>query len=357
VEPTFRSPLAWPGEDGVATLKITVNGAILTRGISGSARATQDVIEALRTIPAAEVDVLEPQRPRRGRLSNAAFDASWDLWACARKMKQDLHVSPCNIGAAPRGVPHLLIAYDTMLFDHPELFDPGFVRYSRALVPFSLRHAALTLTMSDRARERLSGLAGGHARVEVLPWRGSGERRAAVWPQRYRVLVLGATEPHKRQAVAVEAVRRVRDETGADVRLNVVGPAGRAEDKVMRALASHDAEGRWARRRVGLSSPEVRRLLDHSWVLLQPSADEGFGLPLLEATERGVAVVHSGAGAMSEVLPSAAAGLDSGSLASALAHLLDESAWRVAVAVAAHETARFTPAAFEARLHQLIKSI
>ena len=40
-----------------------------------------------------------------------------------------------------------------------------------------------------------------------------------------------------------------------------------------------------------------------SWLLLQPSYDEGFGLPLVEAAQHGLPVVHSGRGAMSRVLP------------------------------------------------------
>lgn len=304
------------------------------------------------------VDVREPDRQRRGRVVNAGADAAWDLWQCARSGPQDVHVSPCNIGAARRRTPHLLVAYDTMLFDHPELFDSGFVRYSKLLVPLSLRRADLVLTMSERSRRRLTELSGGKARVEVLPWRGRGQVREPQWPSELRVLLLGATEPHKRQALGVEAVHELRTRSGAPVLLDVVGPRGRAEADVASALLRHDPQGVWTRRLTDVPDAELRSIVDASWLLLQPSRDEGFGLPLLEATERGVAVVHSGAGAMSEVLQSGAAADDSAEeLATAMAGLLDESSWLAAIRAARTDTSRNTVSSFNAAVARAVQSL
>lgn len=340
-------------------MRIGVNGAILARGTSGSARATQDLIEALAGDPSQDVEVQERRGERSSsRVRNAIGDALWDLWKAPRSGTFDLWVSPCNIGLSQRRTPHLLVVYDTMVFDHPELFDPGFARYAQVLIPFSARRADLVLTLSEHSRRRLLALTGGAAPVEVLRWRGPGLLREPQHPVSRRVVMLGATEPHKQQALGIEATAALRASAGEDVTLDVVGPVGRAEPQVRAALGRWDPDGLWTRRHVDVDEATKGELLDAAWLLLQPSRDEGFGLPLLEATERGVPVVHTGAGAMAEVLPSATAPTpDAAGLLAGMSRLLEPRAWSAAVAAARQETSDMTPATFRDRVREVAQRV
>jgi glycosyltransferase involved in cell wall biosynthesis len=283
--------------------------------------------------------------------------ARFDLRQFARSCGADLVVSPCNIGAAPRRLPHLLVVYDAMVFDQPASFDPAFGLYARRLIAYSMRRATRVLTISEYSRERLRAAVGGSTPIDVVHLPASGEwlaPRSA--PGSSTVVMLGATEPHKRHVVGVEAVAALRARTGLDIQLEVIGPQGRAETEVLTALAANDPAGDWSRRLVDATSDRVRVSLDNALLLLQPSEDEGFGLPVLEAGERGVPVVHTSAGALREVMPSAGVGsLDREALTQGMARLLEPLNWAAAAAAAFERSQDFSRDRYTAEIHGLVR--
>jgi glycosyltransferase involved in cell wall biosynthesis len=149
--------------------------------------------------------------------------------------------------------------------------------------------------------------------------------------------MLGETAQHKNHVGGIEAVVQARVHSGEDLALRLIGPAGNAESAVLQRLAEVDPDGRWTAREVGRSDDEVDEALGSAWLLLQPSVNEGYGLPLIEAAQRGLPVVHTGAGAMAEVLPDSSVGsTDAGALADAIVMLLDPD--RVTASVRAAST-------------------
>jgi glycosyltransferase involved in cell wall biosynthesis len=283
---------------------------------------------------------------------NALADARWDLWRASRVLPDvDLLVSPCNIGLRGRARRHLLVVHDVMAIEHPELFDRRFSAYFRLLVPPSVRSADRVLTLSERAAVAIRRMDPG-ADVRVITWahRG-GDVTRATFPLRPIVLMVGATEPVKNQVAGVEAVARLRASTGADVGLRVIGPAGRAEAQVRSALDAADPAGSWAAREVDAPADILDRAYGSAWVLLQPSHDEGFGLPLVEAARHGLPVVHSGRGAMPSVLPEAdVGGMQPDALAAAMAPLLDSGRWQCAADSIIERARAFDPETFRATL-------
>lgn len=329
--------------------RIAVNSAIHQHGISGSSTATHALVDALRSMDDVEVREVAPTR-RRGRFSvvNALADARWDLWRAGRAMPDvDLLVSPCNIGLRGRAARHLLVVYDVMVFDHPDLFDRRFATYFRLLVPRSVRRADRVLTMSQHAARRLRRLAPG-ADVRVLSWpHPTGDRTPVSFASPHTVLMVGATEPVKNQVAGIQAVAGLRGSTGADLLLRVIGPAGRAEREVQEALSAADSTGRWTSREVDVSPEELDAAYASAWLLLQPSYDEGFGLPLVEAAQHGLPVVHSGRGPMSEIAPEGdAGGTRPGHLVAAMSPLLDRAAWEAAAAAARARAEAYRPESF-----------
>ena len=311
--------------------RIAVNGAILHRGLSGIARMTTYLIDALGGLPDIDVRVVSPVRPRsRSSVVNALQDTWWDLRGAEHHARAaDLLVSPCNLGRATR-IPNLLCVADIMPIEHPEYFDRKFAAYFRALLPYSLRRASRVMTNTEHVRRKLLQIAP-KADVHVVPLPSGRTPRVAVpFPDRTKdVLVVGATAPHKNQSAAVNAVDLLRQRTGEDVRLHIVGPPGHAEHALAAQIGRLDREGRWITRHVAITDEALERLYASAWILVQPSIDEGYGLPLVEAAEHGLPAVHSGAGAMSEVAPLGnARGTDAASLLSAMAPLLERSAWK-----------------------------
>jgi glycosyltransferase involved in cell wall biosynthesis len=317
-------------------------------------------VEALRYLPSVDVREVAPRR-RRGRFSvlNAVADARWDLWAAGRALSDvDLLVSPCNIGLRGRAAKHVLVVYDVMVFDHPGLFDRRFAAYFRLLVPRSARHADRVLTMSEHAARRLRELAPG-ADVRVLSWpHPTGERTAVSFSNPHTVLMVGATEPVKNQVAGIRAVAALRTDTGADLLLRIIGPAGRAEQTVREALAAADPARRWTSREVDVSSEDLDAAYASSWVLLQPSHDEGFGLPLVEAARHGLPVVHSGRGPMSEIAADGdAGGIGPWDLVSAMSPLLDRSAWEAAAAAARARADLYRPESFRVAVRDAVADL
>jgi glycosyltransferase involved in cell wall biosynthesis len=337
-------------EETVRTRRIAVNTAIYEHGTSGSATAARAVVDALHALPAVDVVDVRPAGSRgRSSVRNAVRDARWDLWQASRSVPElDLLVSPCNIGLRGAARRHLLVVHDVMPLDRPDLFDRRFVVYWRLLVPRSVRSADAVLTPSEHAAAVLRRMAPRtDVRVVAWPHTGGSARRAVFPPAAPTVLMVGAVEPVKNQVSGLRAVAAVRATTGADVRVRVVGPVGRAEEALREVRRELDPGELWSSREVDVPPDVLADAYASAWLLLQPSYDEGFGLPLVEAARHGLPVVHSGRGAMRDVLADIdAGGPDAPDLAAAMAPLLEPVRWESAAASALAASARFEPAEF-----------
>lgn len=287
---------------------------------------------ALRQIAGVTVESVTPSwsRSNTNPVKNAVRDAWWDLRGAAKAAHNpDLLVSPCNIGAAPGARRHLLVVYDVMVFENPEFFDSKYARYFRALVPRSVRRADRVLTLSQHAQRHLLELAP-KADIRVLTLPGREEYPPpARWSERQSVLMVGGTEPHKNHVAGIKAVAALRKQSGLDLALRIIGPVGRAEVDVHALVAHYDPSSTWVSRESGLTDSELDDAYGSAWLLLQASINEGYGLPLVEAAQRGLPVVHSGTGAMNEVIASGdAGGIDPNHLSAAMEPLLDNLEWQ-----------------------------
>jgi alpha-1,3-rhamnosyl/mannosyltransferase len=151
------------------------------------------------------------------------------------------------------------------------------------------------------------------------------------------VLFLGTLEPRKNVGGLLDAYERLVTTQRRSSKVPDLVLAGKAAD------GSHVWLDRIGRpplaghvRHIGYVEPANRRALyDGARLLVQPSFDEGFGIPVLEAMTAGVPVVASNRGALPEVLGDT--GLlvdpeDADAMAAAIARMIDDGALAAASA-------------------------
>jgi len=143
-------------------------------------------------------------------------------------------------------------------------------------------------------------------------------------------LFVGTLEPRKNLGRLLEAWSRLPPGLGAGTVMAVVGGAGWGGVDVQAMVLKLGLQERV--RVLGfVSDQQLATLYTHALFLAMPSLYEGFGLPLLEATSRGVPVLTSDISSMPEVAGDAGvlvSPLDVDSIANGLAQMLDYPKFR-----------------------------
>lgn len=339
-------------------MQVGLNAAITLRGSSGTAHAVTLLALALAA-GGHDVQMRKPHYRRGSKLANAARATWWDFVGFDRSTQAEVLISPTNVGWARSGRPHVLWMQDTMVLDHPAWFDRAYALHARATFGPSVRAATAVVTASEDARSRIAARWPASAsKLHVIPWPSPDvvtHPRKAI-PDALTVLMLGATEPHKRHILGIEAVRLLRLRTSENVRLRVVGPPGRAESAVVAMLDEVDPLAAWTRRESLNCRDEVEQALRDSWCLLQCSLAEGFCLPLVESAASALPAVHTGGGSMAEVHPPGNARTDNAhELAQALERLLDLDAYCEASELARRVALESTLEQFQAAVCSVVE--
>jgi glycosyltransferase involved in cell wall biosynthesis len=202
----------------------------------------------------------------------------------------------------------------------------------------SLADATRLVAVSAATRTRLAALdAGWGAKCDVVP-NGMSTNLTSVEPvvppglaDRAFALVVGDLSSRKN----LGALTSLWHDPPAGLLLVVVGPDAGGDRHVRAELVELERTGRaiWIR---GADDPVLRWCYEHARVVLFPTREEGFGLPLLEAMTFHAPVVASDELALREV----AAGAPSVTHVDAD----DRAAWRAAIVAAAVPRASAAPA-------------
>jgi glycosyltransferase involved in cell wall biosynthesis len=164
----------------------------------------------------------------------------------------------------------------------------------------------------------------------------------AATPANGYVLFFGTLEPRKNVGGLLDAYEKL---IGRAVRVPELVLAGKATEESrpwLERIARTPLAGHV--RHIGYVDPANRRTLyEGARFLVQPSFEEGFGIPVLEAMTLGVPVVAANRGALPEVLGDAGPLVDPenvDALASAIERMIDDEAFAAAAAAKGVERAR-----------------
>jgi glycosyltransferase involved in cell wall biosynthesis len=160
------------------------------------------------------------------------------------------------------------------------------------------------------------------------------------------VLFLGTLEPRKNVGTLLDAYERLLstpfNQRPAIPELVLAGKDTLESQAWLERIGRPPLAGRV--RHIGYVDPADRRALyEGACLLVQPSFEEGFGIPVLEAMAAGVPVVAANRGALPEVLGDAGVLVDAqdpAGMTAAMARVLDDEAFASACAAKGGERAR-----------------
>lgn len=281
-----------------------VNGRFAGLQVTGIERFSREVVTR---IGSGSLRVIRPVRPLHGLLGQA-----WEQTALPRKLQPgEVLWSPANTG--PVGYhPHVVTVHDAAVFDHPEWFARRVRLAYWIIVARLIREADYITTPSEFTRQRLLQLFSvdpGRVRVvragsDVVwswPEASAGARKTrsgplrSSWPSRFG-LATGGHDPRKNLGRLIRAWEIVR-QYYPELQLVVVGGSA---SRVF-TVPTPRVRG-WLHFTGRVSDSELDGLYLAATVFVYPSLYEGFGLPPLEALQRGVPTVVSDVPALQETL-------------------------------------------------------
>lgn len=250
----------------------------------------------------AVLPVRSAPAPARHRLERATL--GWGLRSFGAAHFPD-HALPPGVRA-----PSAVTVMDVSFLTHPSAYDARSLEYYGAAIQ-RLPEAAHVITLSGHVRDQLleRNLVR-RDRVSVVHAAPATKLHAGCNsnpPGKGYALMVGTLQPRKNHVHAARAW--VRSETARAMPLLVAGALGYKGVDIVRTVRTLDPEARV--RFVGsVSDAMLGRLYRHASLVLQPSLDEGFGLPVLEAMRAGTPCVVSDIGALREVAADAALYVD-----------------------------------------------
>jgi glycosyltransferase involved in cell wall biosynthesis len=204
--------------------------------------------------------------------------------------------------------PHVLTIHDVIFFHHATM-PRSTILATRAIVGAAARTAAQVITVSEASREDLVATLGLPPERVIAVHNGAGRApsvapapeaplraRLRVAPEARVVVCVAALRPHKNQELLVRALSQL----DKDVVLVLAGHEEAYADTLRELAAALEVTQR-VRFAGYATDAELEALYAMAACAAFPTRAEGFGLPVLEALRRGVAVACSDLPVLREV--------------------------------------------------------
>jgi glycosyltransferase involved in cell wall biosynthesis len=253
----------------------------------------------------------------------------------------------------------LVTIHDLHFLSNPDQAEAEIRRDFPALVHSHARRADhIVVSSAYAAAEVRSRLGVQDDRITVCPpgpprWAAEVAAARASTPPASAVLFLGTLEPRKNVGGLLDAYAALRRRVDAPPLVLAGGIRSSIQKVLARAeqppLAGHVKVLGY------VGDDQKRELFRHAAMLILPSFEEGFGLPVLEAMAAGVPVVVSNRGSLPEVSADAASPVDpddTEAMAAEMARLLDPDAARDAARRGLARASQFSWSVCAARARQ-----
>ncbi|OGJ56242.1 hypothetical protein A2635_03365 [Candidatus Peribacteria bacterium RIFCSPHIGHO2_01_FULL_51_9] len=282
--------------------------------------------------------ILYGYRTASQQLSTESFSRSplwhlrvaWDVWRKWKRGDIDMYMSPTSFivpALIGKWVPCVPIVHDLIAFRRDEQHDRKARWIERWTLGRALRFAKFICTNSESTKQDLlkrypflhpdaiAVIFAGPSFETPSPCHGEGfceaklSRTTTGWaPQddMFTILCIGTLCPRKNQLRLIEAYRRLSPLLRKQYRLLLVGGRGWGDTEVVRRAKETDGV-EW---RGYVSPSQCEELLKTCTVFAYPSLYEGFGIPLLDALQRGIPVLTSNRGGLREIASDAAVIID-----------------------------------------------
>lgn len=316
---------------------------------AGVAQCVEHLLTALPDV-APEIDVVPYvlSRAARDRVEDLPFNTRFltvpagvalRLWTRVDRPRVDGDlddvdvVHGTNFVVPPTRRPSSVTVHDTYCLLHPDDCDPNVRPFDAVIRRAAARGAWLHVSTRSIEYQVLSRY--GAERVARVPFGVPPVGPSGALPPAITgpyILAISTLDQRKRHEHLVRAFRSVAP-WDPELQLVIAGADGNAKDDVVKAIKALPPD---VERRVVLvgrvDEPTRAALVRKATVLAYPSADEGFGFPVLEAMAVGVPVVASRVGGIPEVAGGAAVLVpvedDAGSLVDALRRVITDGALR-----------------------------
>jgi glycosyltransferase involved in cell wall biosynthesis len=323
-----------------------VDGSGLGRPLAGVGTYTREILGALAEArPSALFTLYAPEAggPRgpsivRRAVPGPRFFGRHLIWPRqVRRLRPTVYFGAAGLMPLGRlGVPAVVTAHDTAIYQHPEWFPGGQTASVRLIVPRSMRRADAIVAVSRNTASDVTEQFGvDPRRLHVVPEGVAARyrpleaeqvqavRRRFDLPERY-ILFVSTIEPRKNLETLLAAWSRL------EVRppLVIAGGWGWRYEAIRQRI---EAAGRDVRLLGQVDPAQLPGLYNGATCLAHPAWYEGFGLTPLEALACGTPVVASSAASVPEVVGDAGLLVDPadvGGWTLALTRLMEDSSLR-----------------------------
>ncbi len=223
-------------------------------------------------------------------------DASWnyDVWSCAGP-------------AAKGGARIATIVYDLIPISHPQFCAPALRRIFETWLQGALSHSDAILCISEATRAELeqycrerqlrcpptaSFRLGSELPPEAVAGTSPRQTILELAGRRDFFLTVGTIEPRKNHAMLLDVFDQCWQQ-GVEATLVVVGRPSDGTQAVVERIHDHPRLGRSLFLVIDASDAELDLLYRGARAVILASLAEGFGLPLVEARQRGCEVIAS----------------------------------------------------------------